>query len=113
MEVQELISERKELYTNFMNMIEAADDSQSYLSFVDLCERKEIKEKREEIMFIMHMMIEVSENHYRNANFFDKIEKIIFHFKDQIKQALSDSELYLLCKNNKRMLYFMFKEKNH
>lgn len=112
MEVQESISNRKELYTYFINLIDSDDDDQSNcLSFIDICERKKIKEKREEFIYLVKMIIKVSENHYRKANFFDQIERIILYFKDEIKQTFSNFEFYFLCKNNKRMLYFIFKEK--
>lgn len=112
MEIKELYSKRKEFYTNFLDLIECEDDFENNLqSFIDLCERERIKEKKEEFLFIINFILKISDNQYRNREFFVKIEKILLYFKDTIKKTFSNFGFHQKCKNNKRILSFLYKEK--
>ena len=52
----------------------------------------------------------MSNNHYRVTDFFNKIEKILLLFKDDMKKYFSNSDLFHILKSNKRLLLFLFEE---
>ena len=87
MEIKELYSKRKGFYTNFLDLIECEDDFENNLqSFIDLCERERIKEKKEEFLFIINFILKISDNHYRNKNFSIKLKKYCYISKIQSKK---------------------------
>ena len=56
-------------------------------------------------------IIAVSNHHHRQSGFFDKIERILIKYQDFIKQNNANNEIYELFESNKRLLYFLIKEK--
>ena len=50
-------------------------------------------------------------NHYRNHNFFNKIDQILKAFKNEISQFYSNKEIFNIFKSSKRILLFLIEEK--
>ena len=55
--------------------------------------------------------VQVSNNHYRTNNFFDKIGKIINIFKADIINFFSNQEIFQIFQENKRLLLYLIDEK--
>ena len=66
---------------------------------------------KHEFKSLLHLILRISDNHYRGTNFFNKIEKILLFFKDDIKNKMSNSEIFQIFKSNKRILLFLIEEK--
>ena len=114
MEFQQYLNEEKHYYRNFIDFFESEKDlNLSFTDFEDMVNTKlnnlEQKEKQEEIKSILHLISKVFDNHHRDSNYFEKLEKIIIFLKDDIKQTLSNNEIFNLFKTNKLILLILFK----
>lgn len=49
----------------------------------------------------------ISDNHCRKHNFNTKVNQLLLHYKSQIKQTLSNYDIYRIFKNNKILLLFL------
>ena len=70
-----------------------------------------IRQDKYDIKLILHTIANISNNHHRSPQFFNKIEKIIKILIEDIKKFYSDIELFNIFKENKRLLLFLFEEK--
>ena len=57
------------------------------------------------------MLSKISNNHHRNLNFIEKIEKIIQHYKNQIHKYFSNFDIFVIFKSNKRIILFLIEQK--
>ena len=58
--------------------------------------------------YLLHLLLKLSKNHFRQPTFFSKIEQILTFFTEDIKQTFTNSELFDFFKLNKRILLFLF-----
>ena len=59
---------------------------------------------------IFHLIESIANNCYKYPNFYDKIEKLILYFLDDIKEIFSTNEIFDIFSSNKRILLFLFQE---
>ena len=64
-----------------------------------------------ELLSLLHLVLKIGNNHFRTTNFFDKIERILQYFKEDIKKYYPNSELFNIFKSNKRILLFLIEQK--
>lgn len=113
MNIQQYVSQKKELYNYLMTFIdnenenEEDDDFQNLISFI---EKIELNNDINEFKAFIHLLSKITKNHQSNQLFFERIEKIFDHLKDHIKKFYSDSQIFHLFKNNKRMLLLLFQK---
>ena len=62
------------------------------------------------LKLLLHLISNVSNNHFRVQNFFPKIEKIIHTYKNIIKAQLTNSEIFDIFKFNTRLLLFLLED---
>lgn len=58
---------------------------------------------------IFCLLRSIINNHHRSNNFFNKLEKIIIYFKEDFKQAFTNSELFDFFSQNKIILLILMK----
>ena len=66
-----------------------------------------IHEDDSEIKLLFRLLVNISDNHYRSADFFNKIEKIILKFENSIKQFFSNFDIFEIFESNNRLLIFL------
>ena len=59
----------------------------------------------------MYFISSICNNYYRIPSFFSKIERTLHFFKANIKKYYSNSEIFNVFKDNKRIILFLIKEK--
>ena len=96
---------KKEFYEILLKYFENEDFFQSISSFF---ETNNIYEDKNEIRMIFHLLVPISNNHNRSNNLIDKINNIIFHFKEEIQQNFSNDEIFHIFQSNKLLLLFLF-----
>ena len=62
---------------------------------------------KNELKVILKLISKISQNHHRNPHFFDKIEQILRHVKDDIMKKYTNSEIFHIFKGNKRVLLIL------
>ena len=59
---------------------------------------------------IITLILCISNNHHRKASFFDKIDRILLFFRDEILNQFSNYEIFTIFRKNYRILLFMIQE---
>lgn len=108
LEIQEYIAIKKKLYQNLIDYVESEDET---LNAEFLNKLNQIKESDsiEDKKSLLNMILSISNNHYRHSNFQKKIENLISHFSNTLKQMLTNSEIFDFFKPNKLLLLYLFK----
>ena len=103
MNIDKYIEEMKRIQEGIIN----------YLDYETNIEERyqNILENRYKLKSLLYLLLKISNNHYRDHDFFSKIERLFIFFKDEMKQYFSNSELFHIFKSNKRILLFLFEEK--
>ena len=107
MEIPKYISDKKNLYDTLINFLQNEDDTNDY--FQMLIDSIEYKKNQGDLKSLLYLISYISENHHRSQNLIKKIEEIILKIEQDIKQTFSNFQIYNIFKNNKRILYFLFK----
>ena len=109
MEIQNYTEKMKKLQNNLLKFIENSSeyDFQQYLNFI---ESNEIQNNREEFRQFLLLISKISNNHYRQQGLIKKIENILQYFSEKMKQTFSNSDIFNLFNNNKRILHFLFNQ---
>ena len=63
------------------------------------------------LKLVLRMIANISNDHHRELDFFDKIEKIIILLKENIKKYFSNSDIFNIFKINKKIFLFLIEEK--
>lgn len=113
MEIEQYINQKKQYYDNFRRFIENNNDTDeaNYLNLVQVVEEQKILENREELKLFLKLILIISNNYHRYSGFFNKIKKILFNIKDNIKQTFSNLEIFNIFYHNKLIILFLCK--NH
>ena len=81
---------------------------ENFQILLQLFEDHKIRDDRNELKLFFKLITKISNHFYRPQYFFEKIEKIILLFKKEIIEKFSQTEIFDLFKNNKRILLFLF-----
>lgn len=68
------------------------------------------KENKYYFKELLYIISNISLNHHRCPSFIDKIEKILFEMKDNMKNFFTNSEIFQIFRKNKRILLFLFEQ---
>lgn len=112
MKIQEYINQKENLRDYLLSFIDSQTDisyNYNYQSLLDFLESTKILKNRGELREFIHLISTLLKYHHRNnQNFFEKFEKIIKYLEKDIKQAFTNFERFLIFKNSKRFLLFLF-----
>ncbi|KAK8884315.1 hypothetical protein M9Y10_043423 [Tritrichomonas musculus] len=104
--IQGPLSRLKDVQNDFLEFIDS-DNEKLIGNLVD----QKIYENRQELRAFLHILFNISNNHYRNHNFFQKIFQILVILKNDIINFFSNDEIFNIFKDNKRILLFLIEEK--
>ena len=74
---------------------------QSLITFIDNFKIVEFKEKFQEFLLLI---LKIADNHHRHSHFFNRIDQIILHLSNDIKQSFSNFDICKMFINNPRIL---------
>lgn len=109
-EYKRYIEKMKRIYECILGYIRGDDDEENYENLHNIIKEFNILTNREDMKTIFNILIEISNNHRRKDNFFEKIEQILQIFKKDVKKYFSNSEIFRLFKRSKRVLLYFIKE---
>ena len=69
-----------------------------------------IRDNQNYFLSLLHLILQIGNNHYRNTNFFDKIERILQNYIIDIKKYFSNYQIFNIFKSNKRILLFLIEQ---
>ena len=109
MQFQNYVEEKKQFYDILLEYIESETNNEDdFQPLKDILETKNIGGSRDELEDVLHLLLKLSKNHFRQPTLFSKIEQILTFFTEDIKQTFTNSELFDFFKLNKKILLFLF-----
>ena len=105
------IDSKKKLYNAIMKLLWDSGEmrEQNFLELFKNISYLHIEKDREEMPQFLITIKSISDQHHRDANFIQSIEEILQHYKEQIKQTLSNDEIFHIFEDNKLLVLFLLK----
>ena len=111
MNIAKYLTEMKNIQENFLDFLENVENiEESFNNLKIKFENMKIRDNKHDFRLFLHLISSISDNHFRSPTFLDKIERVLQHFKDDIKNYYSNSEIFNIFSQNKRILLFLIKE---
>lgn len=98
----------KSIEKDFLTFLESEDNEEEYRNFTDFVNKYQICNDKYELILLLHLISTVSEHHHRYPNFISNIEIILQNYSQDIKKHLTNSKIFSIFKNNKRILLFLY-----
>lgn len=111
MSITEYINTKQELYNVLLSFLEYEEDEDMKTKLMIFFYDNIKEEDNAEMKFFLQLINKISENHHRTAFFLERIISIIQLFSNDIKLSLSNQEIFDIFKENKLILYYLFKNK--
>ena len=112
MNIEEYLNKMVDIQNALLAWIEAESNEEILsLHFFELLDQLKIKENPNELRLVLHLSSKISLNHHRKPNFFENFDKIITFFKDDISKYFSNSEIFRIFEDNRRILIFLINSK--
>ena len=78
-----------------MSFIDEESDIEKHFDKInEIILKAKIQENPAEFKALLHLISEIGKNHHRNSTFFTKIEKILSHYEEYIKQSFTNEDLF-------------------
>ena len=111
MEYQEYLKNKRSIQSILIGFLDSDTSSEEdYQNLIELLEELRGQTDQYDIEEVLHLLTKIANNHYRNSHFFEKIERILKIFEEQLNN-LSKHDIFNIFKNNKRILLFLFEQK--
>lgn len=112
MNLQQYLDEMKTIQCNILDFIDdEINKEENFQNIQIIFEDENFCCTLNKLKLVLRMIANISNDHHRELDFFDKIEKIIILLKENIKKYLSNSDIFNIFKINKKILLFIIEEK--
>ena len=115
--MESYIKDKKKLYSSILEFLEESDEhnddevkTESFDQLIDIFQSQQIEGDVKEMRQFLEIIKSIGENHHRDRHFNENINKLLLHYKDQIKQTFSNTEIFHIFENNKKVVLFLLKE---
>lgn len=95
MEVLEFLNNDSYILDDLQNKIESI-----YYSSLN-------QEFQYKLKLLFMLLLQISNDHHRSSNFFQKLEQIFSLFKDEIKKRFTNREFFDIFRSNKRIIFLL------
>ena len=96
--MEKYIADKENLYKMILQFIENSVETDDDSLFYNLSEtiKNQIADDPDEMQQFLQTIKCISDNHHRNRNFNYKINRILSYYKDQIKQNMTNIDIYII-----------------
>lgn len=109
--INDYITKMQKMQDELIKFITTNNHSdEDYENLANFFDEQKIRDQHE-FKAILHLILNLSNNYHRNADFFTNIEQILMIFQNEIQDFFSNDEIFDIFKDNKRILLFLFEEK--
>ncbi|KAK8898146.1 hypothetical protein M9Y10_000417 [Tritrichomonas musculus] len=111
MKINRFVEKMRSFQSNLLELLE--DESYSkdkYETFVEHITEQKIYDDQHELKALLYIIDGISKNHRRSHDFISNIEQVLRHFEKDIQKFFSNSEIFKIFQNNKRILLFLIEE---
>lgn len=110
MGIQSYLEKMLSIQRAFLEFIESSENTEEkYENLITLIKDHKLKDNSQELKSFFHLILKISKHHYRTVNFFNKIEKVLENFSNELKKNFSNLEKFNIFKGNKRLLLYLIK----
>lgn len=100
------------MYASLIAYLESSDDYDLYFQgFVGIVKTQKLLQDKEDLGHFLRLILNFTEYHHRDDYFVSKIKKIFIFFQEEIKQTMSNHELFQIFSKSKLILLILFDEK--
>ena len=112
MSSEAFVDKMKSIQNSLLEFLEEESDwEDKYENFINLVSTQQIINDEHEFNELIQLINSIADNHQRVPNFISKIERVLRHFKQDLQKYFSNSEIFDIFKDNKRILLFLLEEK--
>lgn len=105
------LEKMKKIQENLLIFLDKGDNiEENFINLCNLINDYKINNDKHDFRLILKLIVKITNNHHREPSFFNKIERILTKYNNDIQQFFSNHELFDIFKGNKRILLFLFKE---
>ena len=104
------LDKMKTIQSSILCFIDQENSEENLQNLFDLLCEYNIHDNIYEFKSFIHLIIKIANNHHRNFDFFEKIDKLILLIKDDIMKYFDNYAIFHLFKSNKRILLLLFEE---
>ena len=112
--MERYIADKKRLYISILEFLENSDENfdgttnEKYLERLSPIIKQQVKDGDCENMKEFLLIIKnISNEHHRDTNFIARTKQLLLHYKSQIKQTLSNEDIFEIFKDNKLLVHFL------
>ena len=112
--MESYIEDKKNLYALILEFLEELEDdndgevmTESFQQLITVIKSQHIEENAEEMRQFLEIIKSIGEHHHRDQHFNEKMNQLLIRYKDQIKQTLSNLEIFRIFENNKNIVLFL------
>ena len=106
------VDKMKSIQNSLLEFLEEeSDGDDKYENFINLVSTQQIINDEHEFKALLRLINRIVNNHYRSRNFISKVERVLRQFKQGLQKYFSNSEIFNIFKDNKRILLFLLEEK--
>ena len=110
------IADKKKLYTTILEFLENSDenfddttDDEYFERFSPNLKQEDKAGSFENIEEFLRIIKNISDEHHRDTSFMTRIKQLLLHYKRQIKQTLSNEEIFYIFEDNKLLVHFLLR----
>ena len=112
MSSETFVEKMKSIQNALLEFLEDKSDADDkFENLINHLSTHEIINGQHEFERFLQLINSIGNNHQRIPNFICKIERILRQFKQDLQKYFSNSEIFKIFKDNKRMLLFLLEEK--
>ena len=111
------IEDKKYLYTSIHEFLEESEEcnddefrKKTFEKLIKVIGSQQIEGDAEEMRQFLEIIKSIGEHHHRSQQFNERMSQLLFHYKDQIRQTLLNSEIFHIFENNKKIVHFLIKK---
>ena len=102
----------KILHENILKFLENDDDNEGNIEFfIQYINNHKINQNKWELKSLLRLISNISNNHYRSPDFFNKINQILKIFKGNIIKFFSNYTIFNIFKSKQRIILILLEEK--
>ena len=109
--INEYIKKMRNIQELLLGYLESDDSDGESSENLNKIKDLEINQDKYDFKLFLHLISQISANHHRCNNFFEKIETILKNYEEDLKKYFSEIDIFNIFRNNKRILLFLFEEK--
>ena len=110
--MNERIGKMKDFQSLLLDFLDKEDQSEeNYQKIVNFLSTYNLSENKRELKLFLTFIQKVFHNHHRSSNFYSNIFLVISIFLDDMKHNFSNSEIFNIFKDDKKLLLFLIEKK--